>query len=136
MNVRRALASIHNRRLYAAALASSTAGIIHAYYMPEHFGQWIGYGLFFLAATVCQVLLALVLLADSPLHRQVLWAGILGNAAIIVMWLIARTFGTPVGPMAGEIEKIGVLDSLCNFAEVLVIICLVDLLGETKSQPK
>lgn len=91
MDIRMAFASTYNRWLYIAAVASSTAGIIHAYYMPEHFEMWVGYGIFFLVATVCQVLWALVVLADRPIHRTVLWAGILGNAAIIAMWIVART---------------------------------------------
>ena len=30
-------------RLYAASGFSATAGVIHAYFMPEHFEAWIGY---------------------------------------------------------------------------------------------
>ena len=134
MDVRMAFASVHNRWVYTAAVASATAGIIHAYYMPEHFEMWVGYGIFFLVSTICQVALALVLLADQPIHRQVLWAGILGNAAIIIMWIIARTIGNPLGPMAGEIEEIGLLDTASKIAELTVIVCLAMLLRESKSQ--
>lgn len=130
MDLRMAFASRHNRWLYTAAVASSTAGIIHASYMPEHFEMWVGYGIFFLAATVCQVLWALIVLADHPLHRAVLWAGIIGNAAIIAMWIVARTVGNPLGPMAGEIEEIGMLDSLSKIAELTVIVCSAALLRE------
>ena len=128
MNIRMAFASTYNRWLYTVAVASATAGIIHAYYMPEHFEMWVGYGIFFLVATVCQVLWALVVLADRPIHRTVLWAGILGNAAIIAMWIMARTIGNPLGPMAGEIEEIGVLDTLSKVAELTVIVCSAAML--------
>lgn len=37
-----------------------------------------------------QVLFALVILADRPIHRVVLWVGILGNVAIIALWVVAR----------------------------------------------
>ncbi len=119
------LHSVYNRWLFAAAVFSSVAGVIHAYYMPEHFEMWVGYGVFFLIVTVCQVLLSLVLLAFRPVPRIVLWAGILGNAAIIVMWLISRTSGLPYGPMIGEVEEIGVLDLSSKIAELGVIICLI-----------
>ena len=79
------LQSAYTRWLFTASLLSSVAGVIHAYYMPEHFEMWVGYGMFFLVVTVCQVLLPLVLLTFRPVPRVVLWAGILGNAAIIVM---------------------------------------------------
>jgi hypothetical protein len=95
--------------------------------MPEHFEMWVGYGMFFLVVTVCQVLLPLVLLGFRPVPRTVLWAGILGNAAIIVMWLISRTSGLPYGPMIGEVEEIGVLDLTSKIAELGVIVCLIAL---------
>lgn len=121
------LQSVYNRWLFTASLLSSVAGVIHAYYMPEHFEMWVGYGMFFLVATVCQVLLPLVLLAFRPVPRMVLWAGILGNAAIIAMWIVARTIGLPFGPMTGEVESIGVLDLTSKIAELGVIICLIML---------
>ncbi len=121
------LQSAYNRWLFTASLLSSVAGVIHAYYMPEHFEMWVGYGMFFLVVTVCQVLLPLVLLGFRPVPRIVLWAGILGNAAIIVMWLISRTSGLPYGPMIGEVEEIGVLDLTSKFAELGVVVCLIAL---------
>lgn len=127
MNTQSAFQSAYNRWLFAAAVFSSVAGIIHAYYMPEHFEMWVGYGVFFLVVTVCQVLLSLVLLAFRPVPRLVIWAGILGNAAIIIMWLISRTSGLPYGPMIGEVEEIGVLDLTSKIAELAVIICLIVL---------
>lgn len=120
--------SVYNRWLFAAAVFSSVAGVIHAYYMPEHFEMWVGYGIFFLVVTVCQVLLSLVLLAFRPVPRLVIWAGILGNAAIIAMWIVARTVGLPYGPMTGEVEEIGVLDLTSKIAELTVIVCLIVLL--------
>lgn len=112
---------------YVAAVSSAVAGIIHAYYMPEHFEMWVGYGLFFLVATVCQLLLSHILVA-APARREVLWGGILGNAAIIGMWVIARTIGNPLGPMTGEIEEIGLLDTASKIAELTAIVCLAVLL--------
>jgi len=35
--------------------------------MPEHFEMWVGYDMFFLVVTVCQVLLRLILLGFSPI---------------------------------------------------------------------
>ncbi len=121
------LQSTYNRWLFTASLLSSVAGIIHAYYMPEHFEMWVGYGAFFLVVTACQVMLSLVLLAFRPVPSWVLWAGILGNAAIIIMWLISRTSGLPYGPMIGEVEEIGVLDLTSKFAELGVVVCLIAL---------
>ena len=96
--------------------------------------MWVGYGMFFLVVTVCQVLLPLVLLGFRPVPRIVLWAGIIGNLSVIAMWIVARTMGLPLGPMMGEIESIGVLDLSSKIAEFGVILCMVVLL-RIKSVP-
>lgn len=67
-------------------------------------------------------------LVAAPARREVLLAGILGNAAIIAMWVIAHTIGNPLGPMAGEIEEMGLLDTASKIAELTVIVCLAVLL--------
>lgn len=128
MNTQSVLRSTYDRWVFVASGLSATAGIIHAYYMPEHFEMWVGYGVFFLAVTICQVLLALVLLAVRPVSPVVLWAGIIGNLSIIAMWIVARTVGLPLGPMTGEIEEIGVLDLASKIVEFGVILCMIALL--------
>jgi hypothetical protein len=127
MNIQSVFQSIYNRWLFTASVLSAASGIIHAYFMPEHFEAWVGYGVFFLVVSVCQVLLALALLAFRPVPRILLWAGILGIAAILAMWLVTRTIGIPLGPEAGEIEEIGVLDLSSKIAELGVIVCLIAL---------
>jgi hypothetical protein len=87
-----------------------------------------------LVATICQLLLSHILVAARPVRREVLWAGILGNAAIIVLWMVTRTLGIPLGPEAGMIEEIGVLDLTSKIAELAVIICLAVLLNLERSK--
>lgn len=80
--------------LYSAAVLSVIAGAIHLVVTPEHFAEWIGYGLFFLMATIAQLGYAVLLLTQKP-TRTVLLAGILGNSLIIGLYLITRTLGIP-----------------------------------------
>ncbi len=104
-------------------------GLIHAYYVPDHLDEWIGYGVFFIVASACQLRFAIFLVeAHRPIHREVLWAGLLGNLAIITMWVVTRTIGVPIGPLEGEIVEIGVPDLTSIIAELSVIVCLVVLL--------
>ena len=122
-------ASAHAKRwLYAAAGLSALAGVIHLLVTPEHFEEWSGYGLFFLIAGLAQLIYAPVLLRQ-PANRSLLIAGIAGNALIIALWIVTRTLGIPLGPEAGEVEAIGVLDTLSKLAELALIGCLVALLG-------
>ena len=47
-----------DRTLYAAASLSLVAALIHLWVAPEHFGEWWGYGAFFLVAAAAQLLYA------------------------------------------------------------------------------
>jgi hypothetical protein len=117
-----------------AAVLSLLAALLHVWVMPEHFEEWWGYGAFFLVAATAQALYAVVLLrAPTP---TILWAGIIGNLAIIALWVITRTIGIPVfGPHAGEIEEIGAIDIASKLVEVLLVILLGVLLRSASQRP-
>ena len=68
----------------AAAALSVLAAAIHVWVMPEHFAEWWDYGMFFLVIAVAQAGYAVLLLRGAP-SSGLLWAGILGNLAIIVL---------------------------------------------------
>lgn len=107
---------------------SIVAGLIHVLAAPSHLEEWIGYGAFFLLASTAQVCYALLLAIETP-SRKLFWAGILGNAAIIALWVVTRTTGIPFfGPEAGEVEPVGLLDSISKITEVVLIYHLVLLL--------
>lgn len=113
--------------LYAAAGLSVLAGLLHLLVMPEHFDEWLGYGLFFLVVALAQLLYA-VLLLRRPSSRTVLTSGIVGNALVIGLWAVTRTIGIPLGPEAGEVETIGMVDTVAKVAELALIGCLLVLL--------
>lgn len=107
--------------LYAVSVLSLLAAVIHLWVTPEHFEEWWGYGIFFLAAAVAQGLYAPIMLWRPG--RTLLLAGLAGNLAIVILWLATRTTGIPLfGPHAGEIEEAGVLDFACTLAEVGIVI--------------
>ena len=112
--------------LSAAAVLSLLAALIHVWVMPEHFEEWWGYGLFFLVAAAAQALFAVVVLkAPTP---AVLGAGIVGNVAIIALWVFPRTVGIPLGPHAGEVEAVGTIDVLSKLVELALALVLTVLL--------
>jgi hypothetical protein len=122
--------------LYAAAALSLLAAIIHLWVMPEHFEEWWGYGLFFLIAAAAQAVFA-VLVVRAP-SASLLRAGIVGNLAIIIFWLVTRTVGIPFfGPPAGEVEEVGRIDLASKIVEALLISLLVPLLrAEPRTPPR
>ncbi len=116
--------------LYVVAGLSVTAGVIHVAAMPEHFAEWIGYGLFFLIAAVAQLVYPLILLTEGP-KRTLLLAGIWGNAFIIALYIVSRTVGIPFGPSMGEVEPVQALDAVSKLAELILICCLFLRLNST-----
>jgi hypothetical protein len=120
---------------YAAAVLSLLAGWIHVFFAPEHFEEWFGYGVFFVVASICQMLFSLMVATNTPPQRELLWAGILGNIALIALWGITRTIGIPFfGPSAGEVETVGPLDLTAQIAELALIACLMVLLRSGRNQ--
>ncbi len=113
--------------LYPAAGLSLIAALVHLAVTPEHLSNWWGYGAFFLAAALAQGAYAAVLLRRPS--RRMLLAGILGNSAIVLLYLATRTLGVPpVGPEAGEVEAVGDLDACATVSEVVLIGALAVLL--------
>ena len=105
--------------LYPAAVLSLFAALVHLAVTPEHLAEWWGYGAFFLIAAVAQFLYAPLLLRRPS--RRVLLAGVLGNSAIVLLYLVTRTLGVPLfGPEAGEIEAVGALDACATLSEVVL----------------
>jgi len=115
--------------IYAAASALSLiAGLIHLWVMPEHFEEWWGYGTFFLVSAVAQGLYAALLLSGRP-GQVLLLSGIIGNFAVVTLYVATRTAGVPFfGPHAWEVEEVSAVGVAATAAELALIVVLVSLL--------
>lgn len=112
--------------VYSAEALSMAAALLHLWVMPEHFEEWWGYGLFFLAAAAFQA--TYTMLMPRLFKRQsFLIAGAAGNLSIIALYLVTRTIGVPLGPHAGQLEEIGVVDVAATSAEALLVVILAAL---------
>jgi hypothetical protein len=104
----------------ALALLSMGAAVIHFVVIPGHWDEYWGQGLFFIVAAVAQILWAVwVVVAPS---RLLYLAGAVGNAAIVALWVVTRTYGVPAGPGAGEREAVEFADTLATVFEVLLVV--------------
>lgn len=102
-----------------AAVLSAAAGLIHLAVFPHHLRAGLVYGLFFAISAGCQFAWS-----GLVVWRHAQWAapiGLLGNAAIILLWAVTRTIGIPLGPDTGLVEPVGVLDLLCAACEIGVV---------------
>ena len=135
---------VTSRRLELTAAALSVgAGLVHATVAPEHLEEWWGYGAFFIVAAAAQIAFALVLVLEPwrrdwvpdrpPLdharqRRWVYFAGIVGNVAIIGLYVVTRTIGIPAGPHAGVVEEVTAIGVVTKAMEFGTVICLAQLL--------
>ena len=104
----------------ALALFSMGAAVIHFVVIPGHWDEYWGQGLFFIIAAIAQILWAVwVVVAPS---RLLYLLGALGNAAIVALWVVTRTYGVPAGPGAGEAEAVEFTDTLATAFEVLLVV--------------
>jgi hypothetical protein len=100
-----------------AAWTSYAAGVIHLAVTPEHFGESALYGWFFLVVFAGQVGFAVLAAWRTDARLFVLAAA--GQLALTGLWLLTRTSGIPLGPEAGEVEAVGVLDLACVVAQLV-----------------
>lgn len=104
----------------AMAVASVCAALVHVAVMPDHFAQSIWYGCFFLAAAASQLCFAALVLVRPS--RRLVSAGVTGSTLVVLLWLVTRTVGVPIGPDNGATESFGVLDVLASATEVTVAV--------------
>lgn len=131
-----------------AAVAAATAALLHLTVVPEHLDEWWVYGVFFLGLSAAQAVLVRLLLRGPP-GTPLLLAAIIGTLAVVVLYVLTRTSGLPVGPVHGysgaivrrgvgngvpvlpgslsdrHIEPIGAIDLSCLAAELVLIAALV-----------
>lgn len=127
------------RLVLAAGALSLVAGLLHLIMAPEHFEEWLGYGLFFVACFLAQGANGLLLLweASSRAPRAAWWpgaygamlvTGIVGNVVLLLFWAYTRFVGVPLGPAAGEKEEIEIWDLLTKTVELGLVVALAGLL--------
>ncbi len=109
-----------------AAVLSFVAGDIHALLIEAHLREWWAYGWFFVAAAIGQGAFAFLILLRQP--AWLLLVAIVGNLAILGMYVLSRTNGPPLGPHAGVPERVEALDVVCTAAELGVVVACLALL--------
>ena len=119
----------------SVALFSAGAAAIHFAAAGSHFREWWGFGVFFVASGAAQLAWALLLAVRSP-SRAVWWGGVLGNAAIVLLWILTRTVGTLVGPEPHTPEAVGVPDAIASSLELAIVLAAVTYAGTRQPNRK
>jgi hypothetical protein len=114
------------------ALSIVTAAL-HAKALADHASHYWLFGVFFGILTCWQTGWG-VRAYRARLSRRALVTGAWVNVCVVLVWLISRTVGMPIGPWSGEVEAIGVIDAMASIDE-LAIAALVASLVSTAPRP-
>jgi hypothetical protein len=107
--------------LVLAALGSLVAAGVHVWVCPEHFHEGLRFGVFFVLASSWQTGWAVQVIRRPT--ELLFRAGLVINAAMIVLWALTRTVGLPFG--LAEVERVGAIDLVATIAEVVTVLaCL------------
>jgi hypothetical protein len=127
-------ATVTNTLLLPVALLSACAGLIHFAVLGEHLREYVLFGVFFATAGALQLLWAL-LLPIWP-SRLLLVGGAVGNTLVVLLWIVSRTIGLPLGPGGATApEQIGLPDSLTVVYECLLVVGALSILARGKYEP-
>ncbi|HEX8927520.1 MAG TPA: ATP-binding protein, partial [Actinomycetota bacterium] len=105
------------------------AALVHADVIDSHFQVSALYGWFFVLSAFTQ--LAWGLLAVWRLDRALLVWGAVGNGLIVLLWVVSRTVGLPVGPQPWQPETTGAFDVLATALELALVAGAIVLLTGT-----
>jgi hypothetical protein len=106
---------------------SGVAAAIHLWVAAEHFEEWWGYGAFFVVAAYLELAFAWLLIR-RPSDRLIL-AGIYGSTATVLMYVVSRTCGVPLGPSAGAVEAVEAFGVTATAAEAALVVLLSGMLS-------
>lgn len=102
-----------------AAILLLVAAGIHLTLTPEHFGERVLYGLFFLLAAGVQLALAIALVV-----RPSVWvcrAGIVSSAGLLATWIATRALAPPLSDGPEPVTFAGVVASSAELAALLLL---------------
>jgi hypothetical protein len=119
------------------------SGGAHGLVTQQHFQEWWGYGVFFLATAICLIGFGLALITDAidPRYmpgdvnriRRLMYAvGTVGIVGVLALYVITRTSGIPLGPGSGSVESVGVIDLVAKATELMAVVGLAVLLVKTR----
>jgi hypothetical protein len=111
--------------LLLGAALSLAAAVFHWYYIEVHTLEWWGYGFFFAVVAAFQAFYAGALIFWP--RRGLYWVGIVVNTALVVLYILTRTSGVPMGPDTGMVEQMQAPDLTETVIQALLVLCLAGL---------
>lgn len=119
---------------WAVAGLSAGAAAIHFAMVPGHAGGSLVDPIGFAVVGWFQLLVAAAILADRA-GRNLYRLAVVGNLAVLGLWLWSRTAGLPVGSHSGTAEDFGTVDGITALLEVGLILVAARILLAPAGRP-
>jgi hypothetical protein len=113
--------------LFLAGGLAWCAGAIHVQAAISHFSEYVLYSVFFAVLAGAQFLLGIAIF--RRLARTLLVYGAYMSLAIVLLWILSRTSGLPIGPERWRAEPAGTADILASADELLLAALVACQLG-------
>ncbi len=107
---------------------------IHLAMIGEHLDESALFGVFFALTGAAQLIFA-ARIASRPTIGRVA-GSVLVNAAVVMVWVLSRTAGLPIGPEAGHPEAVFLSDAVATGLEIVAIVFGVRLLARLRAQQR
>jgi hypothetical protein len=107
---------------------SIVTGALHAKALADHASHYWLFGVFFGILTCWQTGWG-ARAYRARLSRRALVTGAWVNVWVVLVWLISRTVGMPIGPWSGEAEAIGVIDAMASIDELAIAVLVASLVS-------
>ena len=120
---------IDGARRSILAFTSLAAGVIHAVAVPEHLRESLLFGTFFVVIAAFQIGWGGMFQDGVDPGRRFLTTGVVVNAGLVVLWIVSRTVGVPVGPEPWMPEPKGALDVAATTLELVFVAAALLLPG-------
>lgn len=114
----RATPSVERTARLLTSAGCLVAASVHALVCPEHFREATRFGLFFLALSMVQ--LVLVVLVARGKYQRAVQCAVAVNASTMLLWFVTRIAPLPFG--LSEPEPIGVPDVVATTAELVAAV--------------
>jgi hypothetical protein len=108
---------------WVAAASSVAAGVLHVAVVEDHAEAYLPFGIAFALLAAFQLAWPLVYLRRPS--RPAALLAIVVNSGAIAVWVWSRTIGLPIGPVVGEVEAVGVVDSVTTALELVLVLGLL-----------
>jgi hypothetical protein len=115
---------VRARYLPVAVVSSAAAAGVHAAVGPAHFREQLLFGLFFAGSAVAQIGWSVAMVTRPT--RALLVAAVVGNSAVLALWLTTRTVGLP--GLLPTPEAFGPWDLCCAAWELVVVLSAAHVL--------